>query len=215
MIQPLSRSDMFKQSVFVDNQIAHAQQATYRTINQDDPAELAYMMPFLDHLQAFDPQLKPLDGFCVLAYAAETKQEYENNFSLVMADFFARLKIEELYLLSECKIDWNEYEFENNQKKKRFLRILEGKTQAVGLHLNVKDLPDVLPLFFCTHPDHPHIILIPPVGDVPIDIFLCKDGNFHTLFAESDYGQLKQAAEAAGLYMGGYEVCHLYRNNQS
>jgi len=40
MMKALSRSDIFKQSVFVDNQIALEQQSTYRTINQDDPDEV-------------------------------------------------------------------------------------------------------------------------------------------------------------------------------
>jgi hypothetical protein len=214
MMQAINRSEIFKQSVFVDNQIAFEQQATYRSINCDDPDEMAYMMPFLDHLEAFDPQLKPLDGFCVLAYAADTREDYQNNFSLAIVDFFTRLKIEKLYLLSQCKIDWNEYGFENQEKKSRFLKTLDGKENAVGLLLSVKELPDVLPLFFYRHPDHPHINLIPPVSDIPVDMFLCKDGNLHTLFDERNHGQLKTTAAASGLYMGSYEVCQLYRNSQ-
>lgn len=214
MIQPVSRSDIFKQSVFVDNQIAFEQQTTYRTINRDDPDEVAYMMTFLDHLQAFQPQSKQLDGFCVLAYAAETKGEYENNFPLAMIDFFAQLKIEQLILLTEIKIDWKDYVFENNQKQKYFLSMVNDQTNGVGLSLQVKDLPEILPLFFHAHPDHTHINLMPAAGDVPINLLLCKDGNFHTLFDESIHEQLKAAACEAGLMMGSYEVCHSFRNNQ-
>ena len=214
MLQPLTRSDIFQQSIFVDNQIAFAQQATYRTVNQDDPDEVAYMMPFLDHLQAFQPQQKSLDGFCVLAYAAETKEDYEANFPLVIVNFFTRLKIEELYLLTECKNDWKGFVFENKEKRERFLSMINDQTNEVGFLVTVKDLPDILPLFFFKHPDHPHICLIPPEGDIPVDMFLCKDGNLHMLFDEGNYGQLKAAAEGAGLYMGSYEVCHLYRNNR-
>jgi len=73
-MQALSRSAIFKRSVFVDNQIALAQQATYRTINQDDADEMAYMMPFLDHLQAFDPQQKSLNGFVYWLIRQKTKK---------------------------------------------------------------------------------------------------------------------------------------------
>lgn len=212
-MQVLTRSAIFTQSIFIDNQIALAQQATYRTINQEDADEVAYMTPFLDHLEAFGPQHKPLNGFCVLAYAAASKQDYENNFSLVLVDFFTRLKIEVLYLLTECKIDWNEYEFENKEKQKRFLTLINGQANGVGFLITVKDLPDILPIFFFAHPDHPHINLIPPAGDILVDMFLCKDGNLHTLFDERNYEQLKAAAEGAGLYMGSYEVCQLYKNN--
>ena len=213
-MQALSRSAIFKRSVFADNQIALAQQATYRTINQDDADEVAYMTPFLDHLQAFHPQPESVNEFCVIAYAAETKRDYENNFPLVMVDLFKRLKIGELYLLTECKNDWKEYEFENKEKQKRFLSMLDGKTHAIGLQFKITDLPDVLPLFFYTHPQYPHINLISSESDVPVNMLLCKDGNFHTLFDERSYKQLKAAAEGAGLYMGSYEVCQLYRNNQ-
>ena len=55
-MKALSRTVIFNQSVFVDNQIAFEQQAINRTINRDDPDEVAYMMPFLDHLLAFRPR---------------------------------------------------------------------------------------------------------------------------------------------------------------
>ena len=214
MLQVLSRSDIFQQSVFVDNQISLAQQATCRTINQDDADEVAYMMPFLDHLQAFDPQHKSLDGFCVLAYGADTKDDYENQFPRVMVDFLTRLKIEALYLLTECKNDWKDFVFENEEKRKRFLSLVDGQTNEVGYLLKIKDLPVILPLFFFAHPDYPHVCFLSPAGDILVDMFLCKDGNLHTLFDERNNEQLKGAAKAAGLHMGSYEVCHLYRNSQ-
>ncbi len=150
----------------------------------------------------------------MLAYAAETKEGYENNFPLVMVDLLTRLKIEQVYLLTECKNNWKDFVFENEEKQKRFLTLINGQTNGVGLLITVKDLPDILPIFFFIHPDHPHICLIPPEGDIPIDLFICKDGNLHTLFDERNYGQLKAAAEGAGLYMGSYEVCHLYKNSR-
>jgi hypothetical protein len=214
MMQSLARSDIFRQSAFVDKQIAFAQQATFRTINQDDPGEVAYMMSFLDHLQAFKPQPEPLDAFCVLAYGAETRAEYEHNFPLVMADFFTRLKIEQVYLLTECKNDWKDFVFEKEEKQKQFFTLVNGQTNGVGFLITVKDLPDILPIFFFAHADHPHINLIPPAGNIPVDMFLCKDGNLHTLFDERNHAQLKAAAEGAGLYMGSFEVCQLYNNSK-
>lgn len=213
MMQVLSRSDIFKKSVFVDNEIAFEQQATYRSINHDDADEIAYMIPFLDHLQAFNPQRQPLDGFCVLAYEAETKQDYEDNFPGVMVDFLTRLNINQLILITVIKIDWMDFVFENKEKHKLFMGIVNDQTNAVGLQLEVKDLPEVLPLFFYSHPDHPHINLMPLAGNVSINLLLCKDGNFHTLFDASIIEELKDAADSAGLMTGGYEVCHNIKNN--
>lgn len=214
MMQVINRTDIFKKSVFVDNQIALEQQSIFRTVNRDDPDEVAYMMPLLDHVHAFQPQQEPLDGFCVLAYAAETRAEYDNKFPQSIVDFFTRLKIEDLYLLTVIRNDWKEYIFENKEKKEHFLNIVNDQTNGVGLRLQAKDLPEILPLFFRAHPDHPHINLMPALGDVPINLLLCKDGNFHTLFDESIHEQLKTAACEAGLMKGSYEVCHTIRNNQ-
>ncbi len=213
MMQVFSRVDIFKNAAFVDNQIALAQQASYKTVNHDDVDELAYTMPFLDHLEAFYPVPKQLDGFCVLAYGAKTKEDYENNFPLLMVDFFTALKIEQVYILTEIKTEWRDVVFENKEKYAAFLTMVNDQTNAVGFLVQVKDLPEILPLFFFTHPDHPHINIIPPQGDIAISQFLCKDGNLHTLFNEKNYEQLKSAANMAGLFMGSFEVCQLYNNN--
>jgi hypothetical protein len=213
MIQVVSRSDIFKQSVFVDNQIAIEQQAIHRTINQQDADEIAYTMPLLDHLLTLQPQSKALDGFCVLAYDAETKEDYESNFPSIMVNFFAELKINELYLLTTCKTDWKDFEFSNKAIKKRFFRIVNQQTNAVGFLLSVSDLLEMLPLFFNTHPDHPHINLIPSQEGVSISMLLCKDGNFHTLFDERIQMQIQAAAAETGLCMGSFEICQLYKNN--
>ncbi len=212
MMRVFSRDDIFKNAAFVDNQIALAQQAIYRTVNHDDVDELAYTMSFLDHLQAFHPVQKKLDEFCVLAYDAKTKEDYENNFPLVMVKFFTALKIEQVYILTEIKTDWMDTVFENKEKYAAFLTMVNHQKNAVGFLVQVKDLPVILPLFFFTHPDHPHINIIPPQGDIAIDQFLCKDGNLHTLFEEKNYEQLKAAANLAGLFMGSFEVCQLYNN---
>ena len=209
-MQVFNRSEIFKQSSFVDNQIAFAQQATYRTINQDDPDEVAYMMPFLDHLQAFKPMPKKLNEFAVLAFDAENKEDYENKFPLIMVEFYSALKIEQVYILTEIKTDWKDLIFENEEKKAIFLKQVNEHTHAVGYLVEVKDLPEILPLFFFMHPDYPHIELIPAQANINIVQFLCKDGNLHTLFEEQKFEQLKAVAEASGLVMGSFEVCQLY-----
>jgi hypothetical protein len=214
MIQTFSRVDIFKNDVFVDNQIALAQQAIYRTVNHDDVDELVYTMPFLDHLQAFHPAPKQLDEFCVLAYGAKTKEDYENNFPLVMLEFFTALKIEQVYILTEIKTDWKDFVFENKEKHTTFLTMVNHQTNAVGFLVQVKDLPVILPLFFFKHPDQPHINIIPQGGYIAIDQFLCKDGNLHTLFDKKNYEVLNAVASKAGLFMGSFEVCQLYNNKQ-
>ena len=213
-MQVFNRSEIFNQSAFVDNQIAFAQQAIYRTINQDDPDEVTYMKPFLDHLQAFNPIPKQLDEFCVLAYDGKDKVDYEKNFPLVLVEFFTALKIEEVYILTEIKTDWKDAVFENEGKKENFLKQVNQQTNAVGYLMMVKDLPEILPLFFQMHPDYPHNNIIPTLGDIRIAHFLCKDGNLHTLFDKKDEAQLKAAAEMSGLFMGSFEVCQVYNNKQ-
>lgn len=208
-----SRIDIFKNDALVDNQIALAQQAIYRTINQDDEEEMAYTIPFLDHLQAFKPAPKKLNEFCVLAYSAKNKEDYENNFPLVLVEFYTALKIDQVYILTEIKTDWKKIVFENEEKYAAFLTMVNHQINAVGFLVQVKDLPTILPLFFFTHPDHPHINIIPPQGAIAIDQFLCKDGNLHTLYDEKNYEQLKSAAHKAGLCLGSFEVCQLYHNN--
>lgn len=63
MIKVLDRSEIFREFSFIDNQIAFAQQSIYRTINQDDPDEVKYMMPFLDHMHSFSLEPKQHDNF--------------------------------------------------------------------------------------------------------------------------------------------------------
>ena len=120
-MQVFTRSEIFKLSPIVDNQIAFAQQATYSTINQDDTDEVTYMMSFLDHLQAFNPIPKQLDDFCILAYKAKSKIDYENNFPTAIMDLFTALKIDQVYILTEIKTDWKDLVFENKAKKTIFL----------------------------------------------------------------------------------------------
>ncbi len=212
MMQALSRREIFKRFPFIDNQIAFAQQATYRTINQDDPDEVVYMTLFLDHLDAFHPQPKSLNEFCVLAYVAESKEDYENNFPVVVTDFFTRLKIEKIFIVTECQMDWKDFVFENEDKQKDFMNSVYHQTNGFGYEVLVKDLPTVLPMFFFKHPESPNINLIPSSGEIPVDLFMCKDGNLHLLFDKKIDDQLKTVAEETGLVMGSYEVCQVYKN---
>ena len=80
MIEPFSRSQIFKQSLFADNQVALEQQTIYKMMDQDNPDEIAYMLPLLDHLEPFNPQPLYADQFCVLAFDAPNLTSYHNNF---------------------------------------------------------------------------------------------------------------------------------------
>lgn len=213
MIKPIRRSAIFEKYGFVDSQIAFEQQATFRSINKNDPEEMEYMLPLLDHLEPFDPQLKPLDGFCILAYNATSKEDYVANFPRATVDFFSKMKIESIFLLTELVLDWKDYAFENPEKRTSFLNLVSHQTHEMGYLMDVKDLPDILPLFFFAHPDYPHILLVPAEGEVPISLLLCKDGNFHALFDEAIGDSLKLTTEQTGLKMGSFEICHAIRNN--
>ncbi len=184
--------------------------ASYRAINPDDPDELAYVLPFLDHLQAFNPEITTCHGFCVFAYPASNPMDYEKNFASVLVSFLTNLNCEELYLLTEIRVDWEEFGFENEHKKSLFLEYTKGRTKETGYLIKVKDLVQILPLFFHRHPDSPTISLMPGSGDVLIELFLCKDGNFHTLYDERDENILMKMAAEAGLLHGSYEICQVH-----
>ena len=213
MIKALSRKEIFHESVFVDNQVAFEQQAILRTLAADSNDERDDMKPILDHLNAFYPQSQTLQNFCVLAYDALDKADYNNNFAKLMVGLFTKLQIRELYLLTVIKNDWDEYIFENDEKKDLFLKIVSRHEDGGGLKIEVKHLPKVLPLFFHSHPDYPHINLMSAEEDLPINLLLCKDGNFHTLLNVRNEEQLRIAANATGLVMGDYEICRVIKNS--
>ena len=107
MINAISRQEIFQQSEFVDNQVASEQQAISRTLVADSDEERDCMKPMLDHLIAFKPQSQTLQNFCVLAYDAVDKSDYDNNFAKRMVGLFTKLQIDEVYLLTIIKNDWD------------------------------------------------------------------------------------------------------------
>ena len=151
--------------------------------------------------------------FCPHAYDAVDKSNYNNNFAKLMVGLFTKLQIEEVYLLTIIKNDWDEYIFENDEKRDLFLKIVVKHKDGVGLKMEVKYLLKVLPLFFHSHPDYPHINLMSAEEDLPINLLLCKDGNFHTFLNERNEEQLRIAANATGLVMGDYEICRVIKNS--
>ena len=44
------------------------------------------MLPLLDHLEVFNANHEPLDGFCVVAYEAKSKEDYVAHFPQIIVD---------------------------------------------------------------------------------------------------------------------------------
>jgi hypothetical protein len=70
------------------------------------------------------------------------------------------------------------------------------------------DLSKILTLFhFSGRHSTPIIWLFSTNLQVNLAMFLCDGANFHTSFHNHDRERISSAASAAGLVMGGLEVC--------
>lgn len=214
MMIALSRESIFKSSAFIDNQLSRAQMAIMRTVDLNDADEVNYTMSMLDHLKPFDPKPYEYNGFCVIAYPAIDTSDYENNFSGALMRFFDVLNISEIFMLTEINFDWKNFVFENEVKRSLFLTYANNLTNSVGYQFPTSAIDYILPLFYQHHPDSPSIGLINSIGDILLDMFMCKDGNLHVLYDEQQKPALLQAVETAGLISGSFEICQINRKGR-
>lgn len=212
MLKPITRIELFKSSIFVDNLTAIFQQSYTSDIDLSVKEEAQMLKKYYDHLHPFQVLVPPINSNCVLAYDAESKKDYIANFSLVLQKFLMALNIQNMYLTYFNKKNLYNFEFENFNKRNLFKLYGGKKTENLAYQIKVLHLHKCFPLFFFSGVyDVPVIFLITAVGNVPLSIRLCDDGNLHLNFQEIYQKQIYRAAQESGLQIGDLEICVQYR----
>jgi len=210
MLQPIPRTTLFKTNPFADAQMAASQQSLLRTLDEQFEEDAAFIKEYVDHAQPFSTERQPTDASGVLAYAAENAEQYSHEMPLALQAFFNHLQATTLYLLTESKLDWSEFLFENEKKKETFLSLVQHQTVDVGYALNPDDLPQVLPLFLFAHPDRAPLFLYADTAHTSLSMFLCKDSNWHLQYHAKDKMLIEAAAQKSNLLFGDLELCSQY-----
>lgn len=211
MFTPIARTTIFRSSVFADNLIAHFQQSYASNIDQSVKWEAAMLKKYYDHLKPFQTIAPQIDGHCVVAYNAFSKNDYIEQFPLVLQKFLNDLNIEELYLLNFNTTNLFGFPFENFRKKNQFKLLGGRKTENLGYQFKVSELHRGFPLFFFSGVyDVPVIFMITASGEVPLSLRLCDDGNLHLNFQEIYKTRIHEAAIGAGFKIGDLEICYYH-----
>lgn len=233
MIQPITREEVFFKSRLADYYISDMQKPYVRT--DADKEELQYETIILedsfdntdeegnqysydeegslvkdlkDHMEPFHKGGKLTDDFAVLGYSRKNIVEYVTNRSKALIRFFEMMNIRQLYLMDELRYDWLRFPFNNREKLAAIKSLVNVPSYREAFEMNIGELAFILPLFsYSGRHSMPIIFLISADDKVPIAMFLCDDGNFHTNFHSEDREKIFYAASAAGLVMGGAEVC--------
>lgn len=212
MFKPITRTEIFHSSIFADNIIAIFQQSYTSDIDLSVKAEAQMLKKYYDHLKPFQPIEPTINSNCVLAYDAESKQDYVTTFPLVLQKFLTALSIQDVYLTYFNNKNLYQFEFENFRKRNLF-KLYGGKnTKNLAYQIKVSDLHKGFPLFFFSGVyDVPVIFLITANGEVPLSLRLCDDGNLHLNFQEMYQKQIHKAAKENGFIKGDLEICVQYR----
>jgi hypothetical protein len=215
MFKPITRPEIFNASVFADNLIAIFQQSYASNIDPTVKWEADMLKKYYDHLKPFQAIDPAIDGHFVLAYAAASKEDYIENFPLVLQEFLRALDITELYLMNFNKTNLFGFEFENFRKRNLF-KLYGGKNNGnLGYLVNIDHLQKSFPLFFFSGVyDIPVIFLITASGKVPLSLRLCDDGNLHLNFQPQYQEHITETAKKAGFQIGDLEICSQYRVHQ-
>lgn len=212
MFKSITRPEIFRASVFADNLVALFQKSYETYIDRSVKWEADVLKNYYDHLQPFQPIEPPIDSHCVLAYDAQSKKDYIENFPLVLQQFLTALAIQDLYLTYFNKKNLFRFEFENFRKRNLFKLYGGRKTENLAYQIKVSDLHKGLPLFFFSGVyDVPVIFLITANGKVPLSLRLCDDGNLHLNFQEMYQKRIHEAAIKVGFKTGDLEICVQYR----
>lgn len=204
MIQLIDREEVFLKSWLVDHYISELQNPT-GYIDKKSIEEHLY-----DHLQPFHVYKEVLDDFAILAYAGKNKIGYLTHRSAAFIRFFELIDIKHLYLLDELRCDWLQFPFSYREKREAFKSIVNQAAYHEAFELDIEDLSTILPLFhYSGRHSAPIIWLFSANPQVPLAMFLCDDANFHTSFLVKDREKVTPATSAAGLLMGGLEVCRM------
>ncbi len=210
MIQLISREEIFYKSSLVDHYISHLQHwysPDYNITDNLDQSPIPGEDPF-DHLEPFHDEKEDLDDFAVLGYVEKNKHDYLTHRSNALILFFELIGIKQLYLLDDLKLDWVRFLFKSPEKLETMKRMVNQPAYSEAFILDIDDLLKILPLFNFSGRNNIPIIWFFSVGTQgPLAMFLCDDGNFHTSFLPKGREKITSASIAAGLKIGGLEIC--------
>ncbi|MGZ8517160.1 MAG: hypothetical protein ACXWWD_07415 [Chitinophagaceae bacterium] len=209
MINPCTRSSIFRTSSFADNFIAQMQQSFAADIDVSNNYEKSLLHKYYDHLSPSHHDPLVIDAHCVLAFKAESRKEYFQN--LPLAAFFSQLNIEKLFFLDFLKTGMQDFPFQNYTKRNILKQMLGGSLKAQAFSIKVEVVVNVLELFYFSGRYERSAITMIGEGAIPIAMRLCKDGNFHTNFQGIHETQIKKAALATGLTIGDIDLCWDYK----
>jgi hypothetical protein len=147
-----------------------------------------------------------LDDFAVIGYVVKSQLHYLAHRSNAFIRFFELINIRQLYLFDELKWDWVQFDFKSSEKREEMKRIVNQPAYSEAFIFDIDDLRKILLLFnFSGRNSVPIIWLFSVETQVPLAMYLCDEGNFHTYFFSKDRRKLTSAALAAGLKIGGTE----------
>lgn len=210
MINLISREEVFFKSALVDHYISEGQ-------NQDYP-DLAYYIDdlsaqpgdYYDHLEPFHNNKEVLDDFSILGYPEKNKLDYITHRSKALIHFFELMDIKRLYLLEKLKCDWVKFPFSHHEKREALKGIVNQATYNEAFELDIDDLSIILPWFHSSGRYNTSIIeIFSANSEINLATYLCDDANFHTSFFSKDRKKIASAVSAAGLIMGGLEICEM------
>jgi hypothetical protein len=236
VIRQISRAEVFSRSRLADYYISGMQSPSYdsSTDNSIEDVKLEYEYEILegdddtedvdytysweeegslladlnDHTKPSHDGGRLTDDFAVLGYSRKNAGDYLANRSKALIRFFEIMHISQLYLMDEKRYDWLRFPFRSQEKLGVVKSWVNVPSYREAFEMDIEELEVILPLFhYSGRHSMPIIILISSNDTVPIAMFLCDDGNFHTSFYSEDREKIFYAASAVGLVMGGVDVC--------
>lgn len=209
MIRSIPRKKLFQQQIFIDVFIASMQQAYASDFDDTNVAEAKVLKRYYDHQQSFIEGIKDTDINGVIGYAAQNKSDYSKQLPLVLANFFAKLSAQEIYLLDFLNGDFTDIEFANYTQKNQFKRLVGKSTTSHALVLNQHDIASIVSLFlFSKFHNRPRLFFI--AKDIPLALSLCDDGNFHYYTYSEKKDMVLDAANRAGFLIGDLQLCQTH-----
>jgi hypothetical protein len=208
MIEPRSRSTIFRTSPYTDHRIATMQQAYASDFDLTDKKDAACVKQHYDHLQPLHSKEWPQEQHFVLAWEAEDIKQYEQGMGGVLHRFLSQLGISQLYLLDPL---YEPFPFESFSKRNAFRRLTGSTLDHMGFLLDTYHLGQLLPLLlFSGIYGRPVVYFVSAYDELPLAFSLCDDGNFHATCLTTDYPTVKEAAEKSGLITGDIELCAVH-----
>lgn len=161
-----------------------------------------------DHTEPVHDGERLIDDSAVLGYSRKNIGDYVTNRSKALIRFFEIMHIRQLYLMDERRYDWLRFPFGSDEQLAALKSLVNVPSYREAFEIDIEDLEFILPLFHNSlRHSIPIIFLFSANDKVPIAMFLCDDGNFHTNFHTDDREKIFYVASAVGLVMGGVEVC--------